>query len=187
MSTSQLTEHQPSFAVWLTGLPASGKTTIAKALQEALAKRQVDAVLLDSDQWRAILTPHATYSEGERDIFYEALAQIAALLANHGVPVIIAATANRKRYRDRARALINRFVEVLVDCPIETCAQRDPKGLYQRSADGHLATLPGSQITYERPEQPEMMIDSVHEKPQSAADKIIDHLSRLGYLPCCDP
>ena len=139
------------FAVWITGLPASGKSTLAKALKGELSARSVEAAILESDELRRVLTPKPRYDEEERDTFYGAMVHIGLLLLRHGVPVIFDATANRRRYRDRARGLIPRFYEVYVDTPLEVCRSRDPKGLY-RAAPG---SLPGLQAPYEPPLHPE--------------------------------
>src|SRR5579859_6443270 len=114
---------QPAFAIWMTGLPSSGKSTITRALVEQLKQQAVDVAVLESDALRTVITPHPSYSEEERDTFYSAMAFIGALLVTHGVPVIFDATANRHRYRDAARRAIARFIEVYVDSPLETCVE----------------------------------------------------------------
>lgn len=139
------------FAVWITGLPASGKSTLAAALKGELAQRGVQAAVLESDELRRILTPKPRYDEEERDAFYGAMLHLGLLLLRQGVPVIFDATANLRRYRDRARELIPRFFEVYVDTPLDVCRARDPKGLY-RAAPG---SLPGLQAPYEPPPRPE--------------------------------
>jgi len=103
-----------AFAVWLTGLPASGKSTIARELTAALVKTGVTPETLESDVLRRVLTPDATYSPSERDLFYRALALYGSRLVAHGVSVIFDATANRRHYRDFARELISRFLEVAI-------------------------------------------------------------------------
>ena len=90
---------QPGFVLWFTGRPAAGKTTLARAVQQALTARQIHTVLLDSDELRKLLTPQPTYSDAERDWFYSVVAGLAAWLARSGINVLIAATANRRAYR----------------------------------------------------------------------------------------
>lgn len=148
------------WALWLTGLPAAGKTTIARALQERLGRAGVAAALLDSDELRPILAPAAAYGEAGRDEFYLRLAQLAGLLTRDGVNVLIAATANRRAYRERARQLIQPFAEVWVRCPPAVCRGRDPKGLYAAAADGAIGGLPGAGADYEEPLAPELTVDS---------------------------
>lgn len=171
-----------AFAVWITGLPASGKSTLAGALRRALAARGVDAAVLESDELRKVFTPRPRYDEEERDAFYGALAHVGALLAAHGVPVIIDATANRRAYRDRARRAIPRFVEVYVATPLAVCVSRDPKGIYRRGRAGEAPNVPGLQAAYEPPEAPDVTVDGTREDPREAARRIVDLLRRRGYL-----
>jgi adenylylsulfate kinase len=176
-----------AFAVWITGLPASGKSTIARALARELAARRIDAEVLESDAWRPVLTPHPTYSDDERDTFYGVLSLIAALLASRGVPTIVDATANRRRYRDQARAVIDRFVEVFVDCPLEVCMARDPKGLYRNAKAGHSSTMPGLQAPYEPPEHPDLVVRGDGDAPETAARRILTLLEERGYVHTATP
>ncbi len=142
--------------VWLTGLPASGKSTLASRLEERLRGLGRAAVVLDGDEVREALVPRPGYSPEERDAFYETLARLAALLARQGHPVLVAATAPRRAHRAAARALAPRFVEVFVDVPAEECARRDPKGLWAQARAGAAPTLPGAGAPYEPPEAPEV-------------------------------
>ena len=174
--------RHPAFAVWLTGLPASGKSTIARALEAMLARRGVRAVVLESDDLRRLFTPKPRYDLPERDRFYGALAELARLLWENGVPVLVAATANRRAYRDRARAGIPEFLEVLVDCPLEVCVARDPKGIYRRSADGSAPNVPGVSATYEPPLRPEVVVDGARDPAEKSARKILFALAWRGYL-----
>jgi len=123
---------QPGWTVWLTGLPASGKTTIALHLQQKLLHCGSSAILLDSDAVRAILTPTPRYRAAERDDFYARLTLLAGLLTAQGFNAIVAATANRRAHRDQARNRLPRFLEIWVRCSLAVCQARDPKGLYGR-------------------------------------------------------
>ena len=167
-----------SFAVWLTGLSGAGKSTIARALAEALHARGVVPALLESDVMRSQLTPFATYADAERDFFYRALADIAVLLSKE-VPVIVDATANRRAYRDRARAAIARFAEIYVATPLEVCAQRDPKGLYRSEK---VVALPGTRAPYEPPLAPELVVAGDRGTPQEAAAAIVALVERRGWI-----
>ena len=171
------------FAVWLTGPPSSGKSTLAAALSNQLAARRMNAAVLESDVLRRVLTPHPVYSEEERDAFYRAMACIGKLLVDHGVPVIFDATANRRAYRDRARRDIARFLEVYVDCPLNVCIARDPKGIYKRGQEGGTNSVPGLQAEYEPPEHPDLVIRADREGPEEAARRVIAELIARKYLP----
>ncbi len=171
----------PSFAVWITGLPGAGKSTVARALARELAARDVDVAVLESDAARAVLTPAPTYTERERETFYRSLAWIGALLVAHGVPVIFDATGNRRTYRAYARSAIDRFVEVWVDCPLDECVARDPKGLYRRARSGEATDVPGVQAVYEPPEQPDVVVTG-REPPATAARAVVACLEARGHL-----
>ena len=156
---------------------------MARALKAQLAARGIDAAILESDELRRVLTPHPTYDEQERDHFYGAMIHIGALLANHGVPVIFDATANRREWREQARKQIPRVIEVFADCPIEICMARDPKGIYRRGR-GNAGTVPGLHEAYETPENPEVVIHCDRDDPEEAAAHIIFKLIDLGFAPC---
>lgn len=171
-----------SFAIWLTGLPACGKSAIARELARLLHVRGVSAAVLESDVLRTQITPYARYDEAERDQFYAALVHLGSFLAGHGRPVIFDATANRRRYREAARARIARFAEVWVDTPPEVCAARDPKGLYRAAREGRSATLPGAQDPYEPPQAPELVVRGDAGTPEEGARAVIALLERRGWL-----
>jgi adenylylsulfate kinase len=175
-------DTEPGFAVWLTGLPSSGKSTLAASLSNQLAARGINAAVLESDVLRRVLTPHPVYSEEERDSFYRAMAYIGKLLIDHGVPVIFDATANRRAYRDRARREIARFVEVYVECPLDVCVSRDPKGIYKRGKKGAMNAVPGLQADYEPPEHPDLVVRADQEIPEEAARRVIAELIARAYL-----
>ena len=173
---------ETGFAVWITGLPASGKSTVTAALQKELALRGLKVAVLESDALRKILTPRPRYDEEERNVFYGALAHVGQLLTEHGVSVIFDATANRRAYRDRARHAIARFLEVFVDCPLDVCMSRDPKGIYRRGREGSAAGIPGMDAVYEPPDDPDVTVRGDAEDPVSAARRIVDKLIETGYV-----
>ncbi len=171
-----------SFAIWVTGLPASGKSTLVAALKTQLANHGIDVAVLESDVLRRVLTPHPRYDEEEREVFYGQVVYIGTLLTQHGTPVIFDATANRHRYRDKARQLIPRLLEVYVDCPLEICMTRDPKGIYRKAYEKAASSVPGLQSTYEPPEQPDIVVRGDQEAPETAAERVIEMLMAKGYL-----
>ena len=135
--------------VWFTGLPASGKTTLARRVREQL---EGPSVILDSDELREVFAATG-YSDHDRDAFYSALAELALLLARQGLAVLVAATAPRRAHRDVARAA-PRFLEVWVNTSLAESAQRDVKGLYARARSGEVTALPGVGSPYEPPLSP---------------------------------
>jgi len=166
------------FAIWITGLPASGKSTIRKALVNRLEDAGIHAQVLESDELRKIITPKPSYSLEERDNFYNVMVYIGELLVRNGVNVIFDATANKRLYRDNARGAITNFIEVFVKCPLSVCMQRDPKGIYKKAKKGEAATVPGLQELYEEPLNPEIIVESDKEESEAAADKIFQFLMR---------
>jgi adenylylsulfate kinase len=171
-----------SFALWLTGLPACGKSSIARELAAQLHGRGVDPAVLESDVLRTQLTPFARYDERERDFFYAALVELGAFAAGAHVPVIFDATANRRTYRDAARRRIVRFAEIFIDTPLEVCAARDPKGLYRAAREGGASTLPGAQSAYEPPLAPELTLHGDRGTPREAAAAIVALLEARRWL-----
>jgi len=161
------------FALWLTGLPASGKSSIVARLLPKLASLDITAEVLESDAVRRILTPEASYSKEERDLFYRALGFMGARLLAHGVNVIIDATASRRAYREFARTLIPDLLEVSVECPLQVCMDRDKKGTYRRGLQGESSTVPGLQDPYEAPLSPDLIINTTELLPDASADQIV--------------
>jgi adenylylsulfate kinase len=175
-------DKNQAFAVWVTGLPASGKSTIARALVSVLADRGLDAAVLESDVLRNVFTPYPRYDVEEREVFYRQLAYIGVLLTKHGVPVIFDATANRRVYRDEARRQIPGFLEVYVECPLEICMRRDPKGIFQAGHEGKAKIVPGLQEPYEPPVNPDVVVHGASEVPETAAERIISTLIEKGFI-----
>jgi adenylylsulfate kinase len=146
-----------------------------------LAAEGVNTQILETDELRRVLTPNPTYSPEEREVFYTSLAYIGWLLTVNGVNVIYDATANRRRWRDYAKARIPRFLEVYMDCPLEVCEARDPKGIYKLAATGVARFVPGAQQEYEPPLAPDFTLDC-REDPKWLADQLIGEIRRRGFL-----
>jgi len=142
--------------VWVTGLPSSGKSTLARALHARLRERNIPSCVLDGDEVRQAMVPTPGYTSSEREAFYGTLAGLAALLSAQGLVVLVPATANRAAFRERARSLSPRFIEVFVDVELGECARRDAKGLYAAARVG-LRGLPGQGEPFERPSAPDVI------------------------------
>ncbi len=169
-----------AFAVWITGLPASGKSTVTAALKAQLAERGVDVAVLESDVLRKVFTGDHRYDAPGRDPFYRQMFFVGSLLVEHGVPVIFDATANRRAYRERARREIGRYIEVYVDVPLSVCMARDPKGIYRNAAAGGATNVPGLQDPYEPPDAPDAVVHG--ENPEADAHRIVEKLIEKGYV-----
>jgi len=161
------------FALWLTGLPASGKSSIVTRLTPMLDRMGMPVEVLESDAVRRILTPEAGYSSEERDLFYRALAFMGSRLLEHGVNVIFDATASRRVYREFARMLMPDLLEISIECPLQICMERDKKGTYRRGLEGKSSTVPGLQVPYEAPLSPDLSIDTTVVSPDAAAEQIL--------------
>ena len=122
------------------------------------------------------------YDNQDRDYFYGSLGFIGRVLTDHGISVIFDATANRRSYRDRARQQIPQFIEVFVDCPLEVCIRRDPKGIYRKTEQGEAQHVPGLQTRYEPPINPAVVVRGDQEDPEEAARRIIELLLSKGYV-----
>lgn len=173
--------EQNGFAVWLTGIPASGKSSIAGELTKKLRARRVPVVVLESDEMRRILAPELDYSDRGRDRFYRQLVLIGQLITRGGISVIFDATANKRAYRDHARRLIAKFLEIYVECPVEVCRRRDTKGIYAAAEAKKATNVPGIQAPYEPPTAPELTVDG-QAPPCRSADIILDKLKQFLYI-----
>lgn len=171
-----------SWAVWLTGPPASGKTTIARAILDRLAGAGVAAVWLESDALRRILTPQADYSPSERDFFYAWVAGLAALLAGQGFNVLVDATAPRRAHRQQLRDRVPGLLEVLVEAPRDVREARDPKGLYRRARAGSAPHLPGATEPYEPPLDPDLVLSGTV-SPEKNALRLLGLLAEKSLIP----
>lgn len=172
-----------AFAVWVTGIPASGKSTLTRALVRILRERfGLRPQVLESDALRREIVLRSVYHEEERVFFYGVMVHLGVLLVEAGIPVIFDATAHRRRYRERARWEIPRFLEVWVDCPLAVCMQRDPKGLYRRAQQGSIWHLPGLQDPYEPPEAPDVVVCTMEESPEKGAEQVVARLVQKGWL-----
>jgi adenylylsulfate kinase len=179
---SPITHHGLAFAIWITGLPASGKSTIVSALKPQLEGLGLTVEVLESDEVRRVITPIPTYSEAERDLFYRAMAFTGQKLVAHGVTVVFDATASRRAYRDFAKSVIPRFLEIAVECPLATCMQRDRKGTYRKGQRGESLTVPGLQSPYEAPINPDLRIDTTTTTPSGDAARQILDLVKAKFL-----
>lgn len=174
---------EQGFALWITGLPSSGKSTIARYVTKRLRDDySVPIVHLESDELRKLLTPEPNYSPEERDWFYEVLRRLAQLLTSNSVNVIIDATGNKGQYRDNARSCISRFLEIYIKCPIEVCKKRDPKGIYRMAQQGKAKSVPGIQNPYEEPKGPDVIIESDRTSPEESAMTVLKKLENFGWI-----
>ncbi len=175
-----------AWVVWFTGLPGCGKTTIAKAVKALLSENGIEVKILQLDEIRRVVTPNPKYTDEEREIVYASLAYMAKLLAEAGKNVIVDATANRRRYRDLARRLVLDFAEVYIRADIDTCMAREaqrkaefaPKDIYKKAVQER-AAVPGVNVDYEEPLDPEIDVDSSKMDPEHSAEFIAKRILDL--------
>jgi adenylylsulfate kinase len=175
------------WAIWITGLPGSGKSIVAHTLKERFSNKGIRSQIISSDQLRSILTPDPVYSEEERNMVYQTLTYIAEVLILNGVNVIIDATGNKRKYRDDCRAKIERFFEVYLRCPLDTCIEREgsrdetymaPKDIYMKAQTGERSSVPGLGDPYEAPKTPEVLVDSNMLSPEEISKIIVEYVQK---------
>lgn len=165
---------------WLTGPPASGKSTLARHVRTLLER---PSVLLDSDDVREAIGARG-YTPPERDAFYRALGELALMFERQGVIVLVAATAAKRAYRDEVRARAERFIEVHVRASERDCESRDVKGLYAKARDGEAPELPGVGVTYEPPRSPELIAEGGRD--ELAARNLVEQIVELAAASGAD-
>jgi adenylylsulfate kinase len=181
-----------SWAIWITGPPGSGKSSVARAAAALLRARGEPVTVLELDAIRKKITPDPRYTDAERDLVYRALAYMAATLVEAGVPVIVDATAHRRVWRDAARAAIPRFAEVQLLCPLEVCRERErtrprghaPGGIYARAGRPG-ATVPGVDVPYEPALAADLTIDTTVADVATAAAMVAALAQRLVASGAC--
>lgn len=170
------------FVVWFTGLPSSGKSTLARGLEKELIRRNRQVEVLDADEVRVRLTKGLGFSKADRDENIWRIAYVVKLLARNGVVAITAAISPYHETRDQVRSEICDFVEVYVNCPLEECIRRDVKGLYRKALRNEIQNFTGISDPYEPPDAPEVTLETHRETPEESLAKLLSRLEQLGYL-----
>lgn len=170
------------FVIWFTGLPGSGKSTIANVLLQEFTKNGLRVELLDGDEIRKNVSPEVSFSREDRELHARRVAYISKLLSRNGVATVVSLISPFRASRDYARSIIPRFVEVWVDCSLENCKQRDPKGLYKKAATGEIHNLTGVQDPYEPPINPEILLNTDYEQLDKCKSRIIEYLLKKSYI-----
>jgi adenylylsulfate kinase len=166
----------PAFVLWLTGLPASGKTTTAAAVSQELKKRGLKVEHLDSHDIRPLF-PETGFTREEVDGHVKRVGHLASMLEKQGVVVVASFVSPYRESRDFARGLCSNFIEVHLDSTPEACARRDTKGMYARALAGEIEHFPGVNSPYEAPVEAEIRVNVDDLSPQEVADKVLGELS----------
>ncbi len=171
------------FVLWFTGLSASGKTTLAKAVERELIERGIhDVQRLDGDIVRQDLTRDLGFSKEDRDENIRRITFVAELLSNNGVATMCSFISPYKNARANARARCNNFMEVYVECPMEILVERDPKGLYKKALAGEIKGFTGIDDPYEIPESPELVVHTGSQTIDESTHVILEYLEKHGLI-----
>jgi adenylyl-sulfate kinase len=175
--------HHKGFTLWLTGLPRSGKSTVAAIVAGRLRSAGVQQLeLLDGDIVREGLCRDLGFSHADRTENIRRIAFVSKLLTRNGVATIVAAISPYRDDRELAREEIQDFLEVWCHASVEACAARDYKGLYEKAMRGEIDNLTGVNDPYEEPEDADLVLDTVNETPEQCADRVMSLLEQKGYL-----
>lgn len=176
--------NQKGVTVWMTGLSASGKSTIACILEQMLLHRKKHAYRLDGDNVRHGLNKNLGFSAEDRAENIRRIGEVAKLFTDAGVIAITSFISPYIKDRDAVRASLKpgEFIEVYVKVSLDAAEKRDPKGLYKKARAGQLKGFTGIDDPYEAPPKAEIVIDTEAVAPDAAAKQILDYLERGGYL-----
>ncbi len=174
------------FTLWFTGLPCSGKSTLAELVTRELERYGRGVEVLDGDIVRTHLTKGLGFDKAGRDENIRRIGFVCKLLSRHGAVAIAAAISPYRNIRDEVRSTIPDFVEVYVETPLELCIQRDVKGMYKKALAGEMKGFTGIDDPYEPPLNAELVIRTQHETPAESTARIISKLQELGYIDPAD-
>ena len=168
--------------VWLTGIPGSGKTTLAIELEKYYQKNGLPVEILDGDEIRKTLSKDLGFSPEDRKEHNRRVIFVAQILSKNGVTTIIPLISPYRETRDFARKEIPNFVEVWVKTSVDECIKRDPKGLYKKALAGEIKNLTGLQAPYEEPQNAELILDTEKQNVEESVEIILSTVKKLGYL-----
>ncbi|MGE7112424.1 adenylyl-sulfate kinase [Lysinibacillus sp. NPDC047702] len=176
-------KHQ-SFILWFTGLSASGKSSVANAFARRLFDRGNQAFVLDGDNVRHGLNKDLGFDEAGRKENIRRIGEVSKLFVENGQIVLTAFISPYREDRQVVRALVEEgeFIEVYVKCSVETCEQRDPKGLYKKARNAEIPNFTGISAPYEEPENPEIILDTELNSIEVCVDQLTDILTSRGYI-----
>jgi adenylylsulfate kinase len=173
------------FTLWFTGLSGAGKSTIAELVGAELERNEALVEYLDGDVVRTHLSKGLGFSKEDRDTNIERVGWVASRLTRQGATVLVSAISPYEETRGKAREMIEEFgpfVEVHVDASVETCAERDVKGLYAKAFAGEIKEFTGVSDPYEAPVNPELRVDTETLTPDESARLILEKLAELGLV-----
>lgn len=170
------------FTLWFTGLPCSGKTTVAEIVEKELRNRGLNVESLDGDEIRKHFSKGLGFSKEDRDTHILRMGFIAKLLSRNGVAVSAAFVSPYREIRDQIRKDMEGFIEIFVKCPVEVCIERDVKGMYKKALAGEIKNFTGVSDPYEEPLNPELVIETDKESIEESVQKVLQMLEGMGYI-----
>lgn len=170
------------FCIWFTGLPCSGKSTLANKLKEKLEELGKKVYILDGDIIRKELNVDLGFSEEDRRENIRRVSVVAKILTQCGVVPIVALVSPFRESRKKARERMENFVEVYVKAPLEVCKERDVKGMYKMAIEGKIKGFTGIDDPYEEPDNPEIICETDKESVDESVEKILTYLENKGYI-----
>jgi adenylylsulfate kinase len=176
-------EKGRGFTLWFTGLSGAGKSTNSYNIYMELKRRGLKVELLDGDIIRINFSQGLGFSKRDRDINIRRIGFVSYLLNKNGIISIAAAISPYREIRDLNRRLIENYVEVFCDCPLEVLERRDPKGLYKKARVGEIENFTSISDPYEPPENPEIVLRTGEETVSDSFGKIIAYLEARGFVP----
>jgi len=180
-----MAKKNKGFTLWFTGLPCSGKSTLAEIVAKELEVRGRLVDILDGDVVRTHLTKGLGFSKEDRDTNIRRIGYVCGLISKHGGVAISAAISPYKNIRDEVRAGVAKdatFVEVFVNAPLDECIKRDVKGMYKKALAGEMKNFTGVDDPYEPPANPELVIDTMQETPAQSAARILAKLEQMALI-----
>jgi adenylylsulfate kinase len=174
---------QKGFTLWFTGLSGAGKTTISSRVAPILRQRGVKVEVLDGDVIRDNLSTRLGFSKEDRDENIKRIGWICELLTRNDVATLAAAISPYRAARDAVRSRVQPFVLVFCDAPLEVLAERDVKGLYKRAMAGEIKNFTGVDDPYERPETPDVHLDTAYTTIEHCVGQVIQTLEEKGLIP----
>ena len=174
-----LKENRMSFVLWMTGLPCSGKTTLAKKLSDKVN----NIAILDGDELREWLSPKDFSREGINE-HNRKVANLAKLLSNHNVPVLVSLVSPFNENRKDARKIIgdNKFIEIYVKCSLSICEERDVKGMYKKARQNEIKDFIGVNTDYEIPDNSELILDTEKLSVEESVNKLLLYLKNKNLI-----
>ena len=173
---------QKGVTLWFTGLPCSGKSTIADVAAKALRDKGLKAERLDGDIIRKHLWKELGFSKEDRDENIRRAAFLAGLFTRNDIIVLTSFISPYRELREHARKEIGNFMEIYVRCPVEVCIQRDTRGMYKKALAGEIKNFTGVSDPYEEPLNPELIIESDKESLAESVAKVMARIKELGYM-----